>query len=195
MPIEAISTRSGGYPGLVQQIINSRKAAAEKTTEPPPTTTDRIEISETAKKLAEALQPLGNPKLVDRYGFPAELAAFRTELSNRFRVAGIDTSIPFDLKVDASGAVRVAGNHPDKARIEALLASDPSLANLAKEIAGTTSLMRALDENRQFANAYARDPQLAVVEYADLLSEAANDIGFRFTGDAPPAVGAVARAG
>jgi hypothetical protein len=183
MTVSATTARSDAYTGLVHYALQARKTAKEDDTSPAYRIEDRIEVSDFGQQLSAIQKHLGDPNLTDRYAFPAEIAAFRTELANRFQVAGIDTSVPLDLWVDASGTVRVAADHPDKAKIEALLASDPALANLARQLAGTVSLVRALDEHKEFAKAYARDPQLAVVQFAHLLVEAKGDIGFRFVGD------------
>lgn len=183
MTVSATTARSDAYTGLVHWTAKARKSGADDDLSPAYRYDDRIEISATAHALAAVQERLGHPRLAARHEFPAELAAFRSELGNRFQAAGIDTSVPFDLWVDASGKVRVAGDHPDKLRIEALLAGDPGLANLARQLAGTVSLMRALDEHMEFARAYAQDPQLAVVQFAHLLAEAKGDRGFRFAGD------------
>jgi len=57
----------------------------------------------------------------------AKVAALATELGNLFSQHGIDTSLEVVLQTDAQGQVVVANDHPDKARIEALLARDPAL--------------------------------------------------------------------
>lgn len=55
----------------------------------------------------------------------------------------IDTTRPIRLKLDADGAVRAADDHPDAAKINALLAADKDLAaaiaNVLRSINATTS--------------------------------------------------------
>lgn len=58
----------------------------------------------------------------------------------------IDPAGGFELFVDSAGEIRVAGSHPEAARIESLLAAEPKLRRLFGRIAANANLLRALDE-------------------------------------------------
>ena len=77
---------------------------------------------------------------------------------------------PFD------GQLEVEGDTPQRAVIEAALASDPSIAANFRQLSAMRSLITAAREHSAFAEAYARDPYQAVADYAELF-----DAGLRAT--------------
>lgn len=108
-------------------------------------------------------------------------ADLQTTLGNRFRAAGIDTSQPIDLEVDATGAVRVANDHPDKDKIEAMFADDPDLANAFRGVLALQETVSAAERHLAFAEAYAEDPEAAVAQFGIGSSQAAeSEILLRF---------------
>jgi hypothetical protein len=98
----------------------------------------------------------------------ARTSALGKELLGRMRAAGVDTSRPIDLEPDTSGHVRVVNDHPDKAKIEAVFEADEKLANEFRLLSNTASLFRAAAEHLRFAEAHARDPAAAMVQFAHL---------------------------
>jgi hypothetical protein len=58
-----------------------------------------------------------------------ELDAFGRRLRARFAAAGIDVSVPIQLKSDGRNGVIVAGSHPQRAEIEQLFAAGSELTS------------------------------------------------------------------
>jgi len=83
-------------------------------------------------------------------------AHFSALLALRLSQAGIGTS-PFMLTLDNTGAVRVKGDHPDKARIEQLFLNDKTLANDYRGIAGSNDMVAQGRFNSLYIEAWQRD--------------------------------------
>ena len=141
---------------------------------------DRVEISPQGR-LAAVAQTYLNSVEAGLRNFQENSAAFRDELSNRFRDAGIDTSQPVDLVVDSRGNVRTAGDHPDKDRIEALFAEDAELANEFRQLSATAELKKAVEEHLEFARAYEQSPKTAIAQFAHMFSGESRDSAQRFS--------------
>jgi hypothetical protein len=80
-----------------------------------------------------------------------KLDVLRNELAgaieNALTSAGVDLSEPIALRIsEADGHLEVAGDHPQKAIIEAALADDPDLANKFAEVAALTQLLAAVNK-------------------------------------------------
>jgi hypothetical protein len=101
----------------------------------------------TANEAAEEDQPV-------RAAEPQrELDAFGRQLRTRFAAAGIDVSVPVQLKSDGRDGVIVAGSHPQRAAIERLFAADPDLAATFHYLEATFSseeLLREQVTDRRF---------------------------------------------
>jgi hypothetical protein len=72
---------------------------------------------------------------------PAELQSQKLDalgqrIQQLLRAAGIKTSLPFQLKVEAGGRVCLQSEHPQKERIEAALAGDSQLTAQLAELTG-----------------------------------------------------------
>lgn len=143
---------------------------------------DRVEISDAARGAASLRDSLSS--LVSTFeNFQAKFAAFGDELGNKFRAAGIDTSVPVDLRVDADGRIGVSGSHPDKDKIEALFAEDPEFANRFRGISAASGLLKAAEDHVEFAAAYQQDPEAAIEQYSHLFSNGQQpEALFRFAG-------------
>ncbi|MEQ8788659.1 MAG: hypothetical protein RIC55_20280 [Pirellulaceae bacterium] len=59
--------------------------------------------------------------------FQAGLDEFRKQLQDRLAAGGVDLSQPITLQTDSFGGIEVAGDHPDRALIEQILADDAAL--------------------------------------------------------------------
>ncbi len=91
--------------------------------------------------------------------------------------AGIKLDDTVQLKVSPlDGQLEVEGDTPQRAVLEAALASDPSIAADFRQLSAMRSLLAAAREHTEFAEAYARDPYQAVADYAELF-----DAGLRAT--------------
>ena len=83
--------------------------------------------------------------------------------------SGIDHNEPVRLRVSPlDGQLEVEGDTPQRAVLEAALASDPSIAADIRQLVAMRSLTSAATENAEFVEAYARDPNQAVLDYAEL---------------------------
>lgn len=97
-------------------------------------------------------------------------ADYRRRLSAAIADRGIDTSVPLRLQTDTAGHVRVVGDHPDKARVEALFAEDPALRNAFQRMNSIAHMLETVAEAVAFQAAYARDPKAAVAQYSHLFN-------------------------
>ena len=68
---------------------------------------------------------------------PKELEAYVDRLRERLLAAGIDLTKAIPLKVGLGGEIQVDGDHPDRAAIEDLLATDSQLAATFRMLANT----------------------------------------------------------
>ena len=147
---------------------------------------DTVALSEQARRMAaQAFQPregrseTGSGLALD--GLAERLTAVMNnldELTDRLESDatalllehGVGTTPPADLILDENGRVTTQGDHPDKARIEALFAARPDLRDRMAELAAASDLKQALQERLEFARAYAEDPEAAVARYGYLFS-------------------------
>lgn len=97
-----------------------------------------------------------------------KLDKFQGDFLDQVKAAGIDASQPIDLKKGADGNLLVAGEHPDKAKINELLAGNDELTKKFEEIsklAGLTQILQSAQTDKSsspFANIaalYARQSQ------------------------------------
>ena len=93
---------------------------------------------------------------------------FERVARHRYAEAGVDSSQPIRLTSDTRGHVKVAAEHPDRAKIEQIFEDDPDLANTFRYLSGTYSLLNAVEEAQPFRELYAKEPDLALARYAYL---------------------------
>jgi hypothetical protein len=171
----AILFRGYGEPGI---LLDGRKKEVDlpqgRRIE------DLVDFSDTARDTAKLLGSL--PPLLEVLGsFEESLAAFGGELGNKFQAAGIDTSEPIDLSVDANGQVRVTNDHPDKAKIEAIFADDADFAKRFRGLSAAAEIQKAVEDHKEFSKAYEKDPEAAQARLTQLFSDKASDeVRFRF---------------
>lgn len=97
-------------------------------------------------------------------------ADYRQRLTAALAAQEIDTAVPLRLQTDTAGHVRVVGDHPDKARVEALFAEDFGLQNAFKRMTSIARLNETVAETVAFQAAYRQDPRAAVAQYAHLFN-------------------------
>ena len=105
---------------------------------------------ETAPRAASGAQLPGKDEAQRLEQLRDELAEFARQLRERLAAAGIDTSLPIELKSDGRGGVIVDDPHPQRAEIETLIAADPDLAatfHYLATMAGTEEVKRTLPDN------------------------------------------------
>jgi len=88
------------------------------------------------------------------FASPQEERTFASDLTQRLQAAGVDTSRPIALTVDAQGHVKAKDGTPGKAAIDALFACDPALENSYKKIANTEETTTLAREYTAYASAY-----------------------------------------
>lgn len=154
---------------------------------------DKVEISELGLRMSRLLdslppingvkpRPDGSISLEDiRAHLEEKIAGLRKDMGGKFADAGIDTSRPMDLTADEEGNIRVSNDHPDKDKIEAIFANDPELANEARFVLATESLVRAADKHVEFAKAYDENPEAAIAKYGVGGSDPKSELFLRFT--------------
>ena len=73
-----------------------------------------------------------------------KLQSFQSDFVKQMKSAGIDTSQQVDLQKGADGNLMVMGDHPDKAKIEQLLAGNENLLKQFQEITNLAGLSQVL---------------------------------------------------
>jgi hypothetical protein len=108
--------------------------------------TDKAGLSALTPKLQGVLQAIDNPEgnvLQAISGNIADLQdAFVTALAGTLEAARIDISHKVTLRLNQEETLAVAGEHPDKERLEKVLARNPELAAAFKEIASQSEVLR-----------------------------------------------------
>jgi len=92
-------------------------------------------------------------------------------LQDLFSANGIDTSQEIELGHEyGTGNVIVKNDHPDKAQIEQLFADDFDLRNEYTKITNMLTLAAEGKDASQFHEAYSKNPEQAVRDYAYLFN-------------------------
>jgi len=138
---------------------------------------DTVTLSSEAEKTLQLSGLFGTEPgevitLADIRSYGAEqLQEFGKGFRALMRGNGIDTSEPITLGHEpGTGRVIVINNHPEADQIEALLAENPALCNTYTGATSALALARHGEEHAKFAEAYAQNPQAAVVRYAYLFN-------------------------
>jgi hypothetical protein len=93
---------------------------------------------------------------------------FSDKITALLKKNGISTDEPFDLGVGTDGSVYVKGDNPQKEEIEAIFSDDPDLSNLYRHITANEEIMAAGQNHINFSEAYAINPQRALMQYSYL---------------------------
>jgi hypothetical protein len=175
---QPLQSRSSDDPQIAQQNVSASQE-------------DKVSLSAGGRLLSQ-LPPLFSEEIeadgvitLDelRSFFQEKTAAFQSELRDSLNAAGIDPTKTLELTTDSSGNVRVANDHPDKEKIEALFAEDPERAGDFRQISATGSLLKAAEEYAEFAADYAEDPQAAVAKHWELFSRIKDEYVLRLSGE------------
>jgi hypothetical protein len=125
--------------------------------------------------LAEVLtgQALGGEGSLPIDDIRTHAESFQDELQRRIQSlltrAGIELDESVQLRVSPlDGQLEVEGDVPQRAMIEAALASDASIATDFRQLSAMKSLLWAANKNTAFAEAYSHDPYQAVVDHSEL---------------------------
>lgn len=143
---------------------------------------DAVEISSAGLLSSEVLSIL-TPIEINPQALQAKSAAFNADLGKRFQAAGINTDQPINLFTDFQGQVKLRGDHPDKAKIEALFANDAELSNQFRHLSAASTLHKAVEEHMAFAQDYEQNQQAAIARHAHLFSGGKLSAAYSFTDD------------
>lgn len=174
-------------PSVTSSVTPAAPQAASAP-KPPADTTFAQALTEASREAAEPAAPppsfksKGMPPLFKyaddgiitgdeiRMALGEAKSAYQNRLRSALSEQGIDTSVPLRLQVDTAGRVVVAGDHPDKSRIEAIFAEDDRLANAFKQTLSLATMLARGEEAVAFQAAYAKDPTAAVARYSHLFT-------------------------
>jgi hypothetical protein len=155
---------------------------------------DQVEISQQGASLVESMCNIeallgvspredGSIHLEDlQTWFQENSAALGSEINSLLAAQGVDTSQPIDLTMDSEGKIRVANDHPDKEKIEKILAENPEIRNKFAQVSAVGHLLEAVEEHMEFAEEYARNPEAALEKYAHLFSTVKKAFSVRLEG-------------
>jgi hypothetical protein len=108
--------------------------------------TDKASLSALTPQLQGILQAIDNPEGNVLQAISDNIAnlqdAFVTALAGTLETASIDISHKVTLRLNQEEALTVAGEHPDKDRLEKILAQNRELAAAFKEIASQSEVLR-----------------------------------------------------
>lgn len=107
-----------------------------------------------------------------RYRAETAIEAFHQRLTRELSDLGIDLENGVRLQVrPGDGRIVVLGDSANKAAIESLFATNTELAGAVRSISSLVDLLRAANENAEFAAAYEEDPVVAIDRFAHLFDE------------------------
>ncbi len=119
-----------------------------------------------------------------RASYAERFEQLAAKLNGLLKTAGIDRGCEAILRSDGQGKIRVANNHPQREKIEALFENNPELANEFRGLSATASFLRAADDHSRFAAAYAKDPTAAVQQFSHLFENTdSRDFAMRVTSE------------
>ncbi len=164
--IDPISARQAAPAAVVTARQQSVAAPVEAETAPQG---DTVTLSAPGRLLASlsSLHFFGSDENgnLSRESVAKAAEELQSDVAVMFAQAGVRDDPPVELTMDAMGKVRVKGDHPDKATIEALFEKNPDLRNRFAGISAATSLLDAMEEHMEFVRAYEQDPQAAVQRF------------------------------
>jgi len=176
--------------GMLQNLLPLKKGNPQEQANVPPVGAeggkDQVSISLAAQKAQMFLNHemsggVSHDLEMDLYGIESlkqrgemlaqmlqmKLDKFHGEFLDQLKAAGINADLPVDLKKGADGNLLVAGDHPDKVRINQILAGNDDLAKKFDELsklAGMTHVLQSVADqsNNPFASVaalYSRQSQ------------------------------------
>ncbi|WP_051261010.1 hypothetical protein [Desulfovibrio inopinatus] len=171
-----IESLQGGYQ--TQAITYTAQGAKKQDTVQPMSPGDTVSLSGSGRLMADFFAGIGvTPSsngavsLDDiKAAMEQKQQALEEDIDALFRENDIATSPSVTLTTDGEGRVRVQGDHPQKAEIEALFEESPELSNDFRAVSGLSSLVEAGKEYSEFAELYAQAPYTAVAQYGHLFN-------------------------
>lgn len=188
--IDTVNSSLAAALNQAYQVVPRAKAEpADQTGGKTTATEDLFTLSGEAQKALRmpwllGVEPGSSITRKDMEAFADEqLDAFGEGFRALMRGNDIDMSQPITLGHEpGTGKLIVTNDHPDADKIEALLAKNPELCNQYTAATSTLALIKHGQEQSQFAQAYAKNSQSAVGQYAYLF-DTRWDASVTFTGD------------
>ena len=140
----------------------------------PPARADSFEASAMSGKLDALLEDISDrganalDALKERAGALQE--NFLDGLYNKLDESGIDLQEKLTLRLNPQGNLSTAGEHPQKERIDAMLADSPELADAFKDIASHSELARDIGNIRKTVSARSQVQQYESVAESNPMS-------------------------
>jgi len=151
---------------------------------------DQLDLSNEAQVLASSLQN-EPPSLVHagdgvrienvQENYAKNLSVVQARIERVLAENSLRSTDEIRLQIGFDGRLIVAGDHPQKQRIEALLGSEPGLRNEFALVSSQASLMKAADEAIAFQAAYRKDPIKAIAEFSHLFQQPRPDSVFQLS--------------
>lgn len=117
------------------------------------------------------------PALKPQADLERKLVGFQQRVQRLLADTGLTTSLRFQLQSDGQGGIRVVGEHPDRARLEQTINSDPQLRAAFHSISATYALIAAAEQYRLISQQSWTDP----ISVASDLAQATSPNGQTFT--------------
>lgn len=170
MPITAIRNFVMGnqmHPGVLAGEAARDRQESGARQDP---SRDSVDLSEASSDLAALAKRGPTEDVLDIVS--TKVAELRTrlmeELAYRMRKGGLDPEAKVSLRLDEDNAVRVNGEEPAASAVEDLLAENPSLGELFRELAAHSDLLRSLRAARvgknRTASGYQAYSRAAAIE-------------------------------
>ena len=119
--------------------------------------TDSASLSALSPKLRSTLEDIsergGNVLETLEQNVSDLQEGFLDALSERMDAAGVSLDEKLTLSMDDAGSLSVVGDHPDKARIEQVLADAPELSSAFGELASQSEIIRDIRSLRRVVTA------------------------------------------
>lgn len=143
---------------------------------------DELSLSDAGQAAAEGAAPIFDPNQAPNL-FAMDFSDVPSRVQAALKSHGIETSSPLALQTGADGWPTVAGNHPQKAEIEAIFRQDRELRDDFVGKQAQEEIKRAGEEALQFQEAYRRDPEGAVQRFSYLFGPRHEEYSLVFQGD------------
>lgn len=135
-----------------------------------------MNISDEAKlSLISSLFPSSNGNSISIKNIEEALtnatASVEKRLQLLYRRIGISSGSQMKISVARDGSIMVNGKSPESDALSEAINTDDELANTIRGMSANASLLKAFEKYREFAEAYDKDPVVAVKTYGYLFED------------------------
>jgi hypothetical protein len=176
-PIESFDALLATEPaGIESAAGDTQSGEIDLAAETDSTTETRLPRKLLSDELPKTLNQM-------RVQYERNLSEVEHALRALWKANDIQTSPPLNLVVAGEGRVIVAGDHPQKAQVEQLLADNPALGDKMATTAAQGATLHAFERSIKFQKEYARDPIAAVEKFSDLFDGRDSQFSLTIAGD------------